>query len=751
MASTADHKSPHDVPALADLLGMLDQEEQEEIRRSKIVLHEDAVNIASKVASHSIDQLLWESNADMARAVVLCGPGIVMLPMFGHIAGINEQNSLGYDAYPDDRETGVLDRELIEQKLGPIDPQKLLEELSSGERSLNKRLAKMKTKDLRKEILALQEWRRKANGRLRTLEKRTAWAFLGIPFTQDEEVIKRAFKKKALELHPDKGGNAERFQMLQEMKDLLLEPRLQVEDDELEKDGGLNKDEMSASQEDGKKDSVEQEEDSGGKDDESGDDSEGEDVDQSKQKKTKKRKGKRRKGHTNENESSDELDVNNPERPSLEASRRKISQNIADMWRRATKLAGEIKALSEATAGPEPLRTLRRFVTRFASMELATLQPNDTKKAERLFRRFLEQGSEILCAAGAVDPVATVSEVAVKINCQLLATAPSPQLEKHCASLVDAIKSMPLTFERFINPVESSLEKAAEQHEDGKETAAEPVATVPIQLRLSRCHSQDNVGSQAEVVEREMSRTSTIGALRLLAQHAFHCRGYPQMEFAGCPLEDDEMDLGNLPEMQDVAIIKVKFQSEAQPESDLVQQGLSIPVSCTEAEIGMEVSSDVHVQEPPAAKTDEELLDGILNVASAAAKAALQAAERRHGQERCIPSDLQNTARVKEQPLQTPLLEETGHGRQHEIFQSLDRISTQEIRTCEEDRDCPNAVQQLRTEWDRDWEHSCAGPKRTDGSAIFCDPCNLWVTVPPFDHQAFELHCEKAGHTDWID
>ena len=31
-----------------------------------------------------------------------------------------------------------------------------------------------------KEVLALQDWREKATGRLKTLEKRAAWAFLGV-------------------------------------------------------------------------------------------------------------------------------------------------------------------------------------------------------------------------------------------------------------------------------------------------------------------------------------------------------------------------------------------------------------------------------------------------------------------------------------------------------------------------------------------------------------------------------------------
>ena len=34
----------------------------------------------------------------------------------------------------------------------------------------------------------------------------------------------------------------------------------------------------------------------------------------------------------------------------------------------------------------------------------------------RILRRFLEQGSEVLCAAGALDPTATVSVVAMQVG-----------------------------------------------------------------------------------------------------------------------------------------------------------------------------------------------------------------------------------------------------------------------------------------------------------------------------------------------
>ena len=64
-------------------------------------------------------------------------------------------------------------------------------------------------------------------------------------------------------------------------------------------------------------------------------------------------------------------------------------------------------------------------------------------KALRIFRRFLEQGSEVLCAAGALDPGATVSVVAMQVNCPLLQMACSEELQRRCAQLLEAIQELP--------------------------------------------------------------------------------------------------------------------------------------------------------------------------------------------------------------------------------------------------------------------------------------------------------------------
>eukprot|EP00971_Amphidinium_carterae_P213048 4228571-Amphidinium_carterae.1 len=65
----------------------------------------------------------------------------------------------------------------------------------------------------------------------------------------------------------------------------------------------------------------------------------------------------------------------------------------------------------------------------FGTAEVSKLKTNDGQKARRIFRRFLEQASEVICAAGVADPCATTAIISTGLNMPLLAMAPSPDLK----------------------------------------------------------------------------------------------------------------------------------------------------------------------------------------------------------------------------------------------------------------------------------------------------------------------------------
>merc|ERR1711907_179096 len=83
---------------------------------------------------------------------------------------------------------------------------------------------------LDEEVETIQKWRDKANTCMKSLQKRSALAFLGLSPDATDADINKVYKKMALELHPDKGGDPEKFQELQEMKERLTE--LEKDDDE---------------------------------------------------------------------------------------------------------------------------------------------------------------------------------------------------------------------------------------------------------------------------------------------------------------------------------------------------------------------------------------------------------------------------------------------------------------------------------------------------------------------------------------
>lgn len=745
--------------------------------QSALVLHEDSKDDSFQASSRSIDLLIWHACHDVAKAVTLFGPGVVVLPLLGRVSGIEEEGCLEYSCHPKRvAKGGVLDRIDMEMKYGAWDPKRLIEELTGRKKALEKRLQRLSNEALQEEVHAMQDWREKATGRLKTLERRAAWSFLGVAGEgkASQEEIKKAFKKRALELHPDKGGDAERFRLLQEMRDLLVEPKRYELEGKKEKSEAGKKDKKPSESKGKDKEGEEDEEDS-----EFSDDSW--DADEEFRKMFPKRKKRPRRS---EDDGAEPENLQNQDfhRGKFEAARRKLHRQLADMWSRASQLSEEIARSQTASSGSDAVRQLRSFVELFNKKEVSKLQENDPKKAHRIFRRFLEQGSEVLCAAGAVDSATTMSVVAMQVNYPLLQVAPSDDLQDQCAALLQAIQDLPTVLGQRLDSVQAAL------LDDNFEE--------PFFIRLLVPDQQNETQEAPGVceVELQLPPGSTLGDLRAAALqmckgHGFgsalprlFCRGIFLVGSNSTSLASLDLDLGvplqclpsNLAltkaraKGSSEAIVKTrptasKTASERNVVADQVQSP-AIQVDPKGSEENKEneedawfddffatkasdkVTQEPRVEEPhsrppaeqrapvdPARRATQERGKQAMADRLKAQKEAKNKQKAQAEAERRKPAQADKGNR---QPAEEP--------RRPECSQAL--VPSREPDLTQD------ALQKVNLAWDESWQHPCAGARRSDGKAIFCGPCDSWITLgSPFDHRDFEIHCEKVGHYGWID
>merc|ERR1712187_633114 len=111
----------------------------------------------------------------------------------------------------------------LKQRLGLLDADYLGKEICMSTDELDEYMNDCDMEKTDDEVSKIQKWRDSVNGHLKVLQKRSALAFLGLSPDASESDINKMYKKLALELHPDKGGDPEKFQELQEMKERLTE------------------------------------------------------------------------------------------------------------------------------------------------------------------------------------------------------------------------------------------------------------------------------------------------------------------------------------------------------------------------------------------------------------------------------------------------------------------------------------------------------------------------------------------------
>ncbi|CAK9041614.1 unnamed protein product [Durusdinium trenchii] len=732
----------------------------------------DALDAQCQVASRSIDQLIWQAPHEVAKAVTLFGPGVVVLPMMGRVSGLEPQAALEYSAHPSRASGGLMDRLDLELKFGPLDPSRLIKELSSSKEALEKRLEGLANQELQEEVLALQDWREKAMGRLKTLEKRAAWAFLGVAGegVASQAEIKKAFKRRALELHPDKGGDADRFRLLQEMRDLLVEPKSHA------LEGGKEARKDKEGKKDEKKDNEDEEADE--EEEEFSDDSW--DADEEFRKMFPKRKKKKKQPEEAEAEVLKEQDFH---RGKFEAQRRKLQRQLREMWMRACRLSEEIQRSQTQSGAGDALRQLRKFVDRFAVTEVQKLRTDDPKKAQRIFRRFLEQGAEVLCAAGALDPAAAVSVVAMQVNCPLLqATEEDGVLQRKCQALLEAIQELPSIGEQVGSiPTDEGLafelllpDDDAVGRDAGQRTARRVLLQLPTDATLGCLRAAAQHCGGFDRVPRLFAKGRFVAGadsvpLSALQLGSLQCLPSNLTRRSQAPKPKPTAPAPTVPAsaatpVAPVAPVAVSVETLKRVEPMVARDEQAEPAEQPIAGKPVEPENDENKENDDAWFDDffaekkekreahqkaQEQGKNAMQARLKAQKQALEAKKRqdaeRHGSrpKAVTPSPKAVTPSARPEA-KKPEPETRGQSEPDERKESRALVVSK-------DEPCLK-LQKSRDSWEDSWSHPCAGAKRSDGSAIFCGPCDGWITLGSrFEHEDFEMHCEKVGHFGWID
>lgn len=340
------------IPSLTDLLGQLDEEDsKDESNESKPLVADPHSKVSeggplSTLLSQLLVALPWE----LALPV-----GFFGWPLLEHffVTGLEERGQCAkLGEWP--------------SRISKISPKDLVQELNTSEANISDR----DRGEMAQQVLELQQWQGEMQVRLRFLEEHLAWKVLGISQTSDTSAIGKAFKRRALELHPDKGGDQQKFQLLQDMKGLLIpdavasKPRPQREPKASDGDDGDDTDEE-----------IEQ----------------------------------LIRARRQVEESDAEMRDSVAPKASLSATRVKLHQAVVLAWDRFQDLGKKLAQFEPTEGGPdgqqsaEVLRKFQSFLTSFLAQH-----SNKTK----LIEQFLVDGADILLAAALLDADATSSSIA---------------------------------------------------------------------------------------------------------------------------------------------------------------------------------------------------------------------------------------------------------------------------------------------------------------------------------------------------
>lgn len=179
------------------------------------------------------DLALSYADPRSAAGVAVFGLGLLALPLLAASHRQGADISMDDFRYARWRRTRSeperpLAQQEMEQRLGSLDPASMAFEILRDE-------TEGETDLFDEDIERLQGAVVSAQCAVRRLRRRAALAFMGLTPAASAEEVGSKYKRMALEMHPDKGGDAERFQQLTDMKERLTKSIQEEEEEEKNK------------------------------------------------------------------------------------------------------------------------------------------------------------------------------------------------------------------------------------------------------------------------------------------------------------------------------------------------------------------------------------------------------------------------------------------------------------------------------------------------------------------------------------
>mmetsp|Transcript_18431 Transcript_18431/g.40431 ORF Transcript_18431/g.40431 Transcript_18431/m.40431 type:complete len:491 (-) Transcript_18431:11-1483(-) len=359
---------------MADGLFSFDLLDEVEGKSYKQVINLDEHCPSSAPISRTVDKMLWCGDADTARAVAFFGPAIVVLPTLGEASGLDDDERMSYTAFAE-----VVSQAELAETFGSADPHWLLhlvqEKRSNEELCLE--VKALTNKEVSRHVKAFMEWYANCKARMQAVECRATLAILDLHAESPGDCrrqymrIMKEFKKKSLSLHPDKGGDAEEFMFLLQLKERMMQELQKHCEGEVEQQD----DESSLGP------PVPAEEETPIQGVRRGDDEE--EVE---------------KQRTAEREASERLslDANLLEFDRQETESRWLSHRgkCQELWAYSGRLASTIRRGQERRGAGDSHRQLQQIVHRFVSVETGKLLKLGDAGAQRIIDRFNEHNSQ---------------------------------------------------------------------------------------------------------------------------------------------------------------------------------------------------------------------------------------------------------------------------------------------------------------------------------------------------------------------